>query len=140
MDYCLVYISTASSLLTEEELTNILTRSRQKNSALGITGILLYFNGNIIQVLEGQQDQVARVYERIKRDPRHNQLIELYKNPIEHRSFPAWLMGFKTLSTTDMKYLGNLLPCTGSPLLAIDDRENIVLRLVQLFYQNNYYN
>ena len=79
MDYCLVYISTASSLLTEEELTNILTRSRQKNSALGITGILLYFNGNIIQVLEGQQDQVARVYERIKRDPRHNQLIELYK-------------------------------------------------------------
>jgi hypothetical protein len=140
MDYCLVYLSSASNLLSEDELTNILHRSRQKNSESGITGILLYFNGNIIQVLEGKQEEVNRVYDKIRQDPRHNQIIELYKSPIEQRAFPAWLMGYKTLSTYDMEHLGELMPFTGSPLLAIKDRKNIVLRLVQLFYQNNYHN
>jgi hypothetical protein len=140
MYYCLVYISSASHLLSDDELTALLLRSRQKNFSLGITGILLYFNGNIIQVLEGNEEHVNRVYEKISRDPRHNQMIVLYKNAVERRSFPGWLMGYKTLSGTDMDYLGNLLPFTGSPVLAIQDKENIVLKLVQLFYRNNYFN
>lgn len=140
MDYCLVYLSSASNLLSGEELSNLLIRSRQKNGALGITGILLYFNGNIIQVLEGKQDDVERIYEKIRRDPRHSQLIELYKSPIEQRAFPGWLMGYKTLSSSDMNYLGSMMPFPGSPVLAIENKGNIVLRLVQLFYQNNYQN
>ena len=140
MEYCIVYLSSATRLLSEEELSEILHKSRHNNRASGITGILLYFNGNIIQVLEGDEKKVDSLYKIISQDPRHTNLIQLYKSPIERRSFPDWLMGYKTLSALELDHLNGLIPFAGSPLMPVADSSTIVLKLVKVFYEHNYQN
>lgn len=139
MDYCIVYLSSSSGLLTDEDLARILTQSRHKNRARGITGILLYLNGCIIQVLEGQQEEVKALYEVINRDPQHTQVTKLYSGFVEHRSFADWSMGYKTLSTSELNHLQDLLP-TYKSTASTAHEANIVLSLVKVFYANNHRN
>lgn len=139
MEYCIVYLSTATELLTNERaLISILHQWQANNRALGITGVLLYFNGSILQVLEGSQQEVDNLYEAISEDSRHTQVIRLYRSPIEQRSFADWSMGYKTLSGDDLDQLGDLISFDGLPSLVKQDESNPVRRLAQIFYQNNY--
>lgn len=140
MDYCTVYLSSSAGLLSEDELTSILTKSHQNNLASGITGILLYFNGNIIQVLEGPEETVKSLYEIISRDRRHSHVINLYSQFVEKRSFSDWTMGYKTLSANELNDLKGLTPSTVEGLPLMPDPDNVVLSLVKIFYQNNYRN
>lgn len=48
--YQLVYLSSAVELFREEELKDLLATSRLNNEKLHVTGMLLYHEGNFIQV------------------------------------------------------------------------------------------
>lgn len=87
MEYCIVYLSSSQGILSTDDLTRILDHSQRNNRALGITGILLYFNGCIIQVLEGPQERVKALYEVIWRDPQHTQVIKLYSDSLSSARF-----------------------------------------------------
>ena len=52
--YQLIYLSSATEMFTKEKLLALLEQSRPNNARLGITGILLYSNGNFMQTLEGE--------------------------------------------------------------------------------------
>jgi Sensors of blue-light using FAD len=140
MDYCTVYLSSSTGLLSEDELSSILDKSQKNNRASGITGILLYFNGNIIQVLEGPEEIVKSLYQTISHDHRHSNVINLLSQPIEQRSFSDWTMGYKTLSATELNDIKGLIPSTVEGLPMMPDPDNVVLALVKIFYQNNYRN
>lgn len=88
----LAYVSSAVPLLTTDDLSQILARGRDKNRRLGITGLLLYKAGNILQVLEGEAEAVLRLFNSILNDPRHTGVIKLYTKPIATRDFAAWSM------------------------------------------------
>lgn len=90
----LVYTSTARSLFTPEDISHILEVSRTKNQEHGITGVLLYKSGSIVQVLEGDEAAVRRLYANIGQDPRHWNVATVFTRDIAHREFPAWTMGF----------------------------------------------
>ena len=99
----LVYISKATILYSQEELLSLLTKARSKNSALNITGMLLYKDRSFLQLLEGEKAQVADVFENIKCDARHhriNVLIDFEKT--NKRLFPDWSMGFQKLDDNDI--------------------------------------
>jgi len=68
------------------------------NKAVGVTGMLLYQDGNFMQVLEGNEHSVRGVYAKIERDPRHRGLITLLQGEIEDRQFPTWSMGFREIT------------------------------------------
>ncbi|ADB39669.1 BLUF domain-containing protein [Spirosoma linguale] len=142
MDHCIVYLSSSKGLLSDEALTNILYHSQKNNRALDITGILLYFNGCIIQVLEGPEERVKALYEVIRRDFQHTQVIKLYDDSIEHRSFSDWSMGYKTLSARELDHLKHELLFIDEPFLPLSKEEerNPILSLVEVFYKNNYRN
>jgi Sensors of blue-light using FAD len=53
------YISTAAKLSSRRELLSLLQQSQKNYSSLGITGMLLYKEGNFTQVLEGEKKQVS---------------------------------------------------------------------------------
>lgn len=139
MEYCIVYLSSSNGLLTDETLTRILKHSQTKNRAQEITGILLYLNGSIIQVLEGEEERVKALYEVINRDPQHKQVVKLYSGPVEHRSFADWSMGYKTLSVSELDHLRDELPFNRS---ASDStpKSTVILSLVRVFYANNHRN
>ncbi|GAB2519689.1 BLUF domain-containing protein [Spirosoma aerophilum] len=140
MEYCIAYLSSSTGLLSPNELARILNQSQKNNRALGITGILLYFNGNIIQVLEGEEESVNNLYEVIRQDARHTHVVQLYRKPIARRSFPDWLMGYKALSAIELNHLTRSLPFLQDPSEPIPKEDNVILSLVQLFYQTNYRN
>lgn len=100
-----VYVSYESSRLSEDELVAILTASRANNQELGITGMLLYRDGFIIQVLEGEKAVVETLYEKIAVDPRHKNVIMVCEDDITSRTFEHWSMGFHVLEDHDLNHL-----------------------------------
>ena len=95
--YILVYVSSAVELFSDEELTELLDKSRKNNAASDITGMLLYKDGNFMQFLEGPKDAVLALMTKIKADQRHRGLIVLLHEEHDEREFDHWAMGFKKL-------------------------------------------
>jgi len=95
--YYIVYVSSASKLFSEEELKEIVDISVINNTRLGITGMMLYNDGNFIQVLEGEEEIVKNRYSIIERDSRHSGILVLDHGYIDNRTFPDWSMGFKII-------------------------------------------
>ena len=95
--FFLIYVSSATHLFTEAELRDLLEVSRRNNSALGVTGMLLYKDGNFMQFLEGEKEKVLTLSARIEKDPRHKGMITLLQQDNAEREFPEWSMGYKKL-------------------------------------------
>ncbi|WP_184542432.1 BLUF domain-containing protein [Mucilaginibacter sp. FT3.2] len=102
MDY-LVYVSTAKRLMTDDELLDILTVSRTRNKANHITGMLLYNQGTFIQVLEGEKQNVDKIYNSIEHDARHKNIIKLITGTITNRNFPEWSMAFASVNAETLQ-------------------------------------
>ena len=99
----LIYVSTSVKLLSDEELLGILKVSRENNSSKDITGLLLYKGGNFMQVLEGPDEVVTGLYEKIKLDARHKDVAIISKEQISARQFSSWEMAFQNLDNPAVK-------------------------------------
>ena len=85
--YYHVYVSSAVDLMSSDELLKLLTVSRNNNSQIGITGMLLHKDGNFIQAIEGPEDQVRKLLEKIRKDSRHRGVITLVEGYTDQRQF-----------------------------------------------------
>jgi hypothetical protein len=103
--FSLVYVSVAQEALSKEDLLDILAKSRESNPKAGITGMLLYKDGNFMQVLEGEEAAVRELYGRIARDPRHLGVLTLVEGEREERCFGEWSMGFQDLGAPEARAL-----------------------------------
>ncbi len=94
--YVVVYRSHSlvPALRAELELAHILRAARAKNTALGITGALMFYGGWFAQALEGPQDAVTALFERIARDPRHDGIEVLRQGRVVARAFERWAMAY----------------------------------------------
>lgn len=97
--------------MQEDDLLRLLEESKAWNTTHGVTGMLLYITGEIaqykqgrfIQALEGTEEEIRSLFEKIQHDPRHHDIILLNEGPIFQRNFETWLMGFKSMSLQDYK-------------------------------------
>ena len=94
----LVYSSTATHPMTDEDLSALLDQSRGRNEISEITGMLLDKSGKFLQVLEGKEEIVEPLYDKIRIDPRHTDQQVLLTGEAAKRQFPKWSMGFANLS------------------------------------------
>ena len=90
----LIYVSAATRLMDDTALAALLDESRAHNVRDGITGMLLYNEGNFIQVLEGPPEAVRACYARIQLDERHTRVTTVLEDEGGARDFGAWSMGF----------------------------------------------
>jgi len=62
------------------------------NCKRGITGRLLYYpdSRNVQQVLEGPEEDVMRIWEKVRKDPRHEVLSERVLTVVE-RDYSSWM-------------------------------------------------
>ncbi|MEZ4701364.1 MAG: BLUF domain-containing protein [Rhodothermales bacterium] len=118
--YCLIYASTATHEMSDRELNEILAVARDRNTELDITGLLLYADGNFIQILEGDRDRVDALYEHIATDPRHYGAVRLMRRNTGQRHFSDWRMGFKTISANEFE---ERVPGFSSILHSADERD-----------------
>ena len=91
----LVYVSHEVRPLTTADLDALLEESRRNNARLEVTGMLLYHDGDFMQVLEGEEEAVREIYRRIVADPRHSGILVLDDTPVPDREFAGWWMGFR---------------------------------------------
>lgn len=94
----LVYVSSAVQKFSDADLVALLNQSREKNARLGITGMLLYKDGNFMQVLEGPDQNIRELFDTIRLDERHRGVILLLESPVEERQFRDWTMAFWNLN------------------------------------------
>jgi hypothetical protein len=96
----LMYASRAAESVSQETLAAILRKSKDRNPADGITGVLCFCaNAHVfLQVLEGSRDAVSRLYNRIVRDERHRDVVLLSYDEIGERHFSSWSMGQVNMS------------------------------------------
>ena len=122
----LVYTSTASVLLTETELHQLLGHWQATNVRLGITGVLLHCEGHIMQVLEGEAAPVHKLFATIAADVWHRSITKLADGPVRNRAFADWSMQFRTVPPADFLRLL-------SPINAAPDSDNHLLALIKTF-------
>ena len=88
----LLYISLAPPSADEQTVQHILTTSRQRNAALGVSGALLKYAGYYLQVLEGEHEAVHQLYKRIRLDARHFDARVAAVETVTERQFSGWAM------------------------------------------------
>lgn len=133
--HSLVYVSTATSLLSKEDLVKLLTKSMEKNRRLNVTGMLLYKEGNFLQLIEGECKVVTALFDEIKVDPRHYDAIVLLNEETGTRLFADWSMGFRNLDDTDLNVMPGYSKYMNTPLVAesFGNNPSAVLELMSMF-------
>ena len=101
----LTYTSTATRLLSVAQLVELVEQVRSKNEQLGVTGLLLYSGGNVIQTLEGAPEVVDDIFGAIGDDPRHRDVRVVDRRAIDARAFATWSMGFRNVSAREVDEL-----------------------------------
>jgi hypothetical protein len=105
----IIYMSTASRPMTEEDLTELLTQARAGNAQRGITGALVYGDGQFMQIMEGEQATLEALYAHIGQDCRHTGLFKLADRPLEGRRFAEWSMAFQVVSPAAFQQLAGYI-------------------------------
>jgi len=109
MVHQIIYTSAAKEGAALEDFREIARHSAQNNQTLDVTGILLFFESNIMQVIEGEQAIVETLFNRIKHDDRHSAVTLLVSRATEKREFQSWSMGFSEVGLDDANQLAFLL-------------------------------
>jgi hypothetical protein len=92
MEHAICYISTTNNSFTVGEIETLLPEWRENNNKENIKGILLFSEGNFFQVLEGEKTKVLELFQRIKEDPRHNNIIQVVGQDLSKGSFDHYIV------------------------------------------------
>ena len=90
---------------SEADLQVIAATSARNNKNVDVTGMLLYSDGDFMQLLEGPGNTVEALYARIGLDQRHHKLRRILLEPIDTRAFGDWSMGFARMTREDLLML-----------------------------------
>jgi Sensors of blue-light using FAD len=114
-----VYSSSSVGQFTEDQLLELLAKSRRNNKNLDITGMLLFKDGDFLQVLEGEEDRVRALSKKIAEDPRHDNFKVQLVRPCTKREFPDWSMGFQNLDELSPQDVPGYTTFLDSPLRSL---------------------
>lgn len=136
--YYICYKSHKSPLISDEDIITILNYAQKSNIDNAITGMLLYFENNFIQFIEGDASKVKLLYSKIALDKRHTDVKILSEGKITERFFQNWVMGFRILSEFDLQemiQMNNIGHFTVDDLLN-EAKPHISMELMKSFYTN----
>ena len=86
-----VYVSEKTDV-SDTTLKDIIASSKKNNPEEDVTGCLLSGSNSFLQLLEGPEDFIDRLYSKISTDNRHENVITLCDEKIDERLFLSWSM------------------------------------------------
>ena len=134
--YYLIYSSRSTTDWEDSELDALLKISVKNNAKVNITGLLIFVRDRFVQMLEGDEEQVLALYEKISEDPRHNHVnILLSGNHFEEqRLFPDWSMAYRKLTLNEFMTISGYQDLESLFLhQSIDDRSHPALVFLKHF-------
>ena len=126
----LTYTSRARLDLSARDLSDIHGAARHLNALDGITGLLVFDGTRFLQILEGAEEAIDNLVERLRRDPRHSALEIRDERFVERRSFPEWSMELVNVSAGYLEArpeVESILPAEVTPAV-----RDLVLRMTAL--------
>ncbi len=79
MRYAICYVSTANQGISSSEIVEILQQTESRNNKLGINGLLVFSEGTFFEVIEGEKLMIKELFETIREDDRHKNLIIIFE-------------------------------------------------------------
>lgn len=101
--YELLYTSVSAKGLNAKMLAEIQHVSKLNNQLKEITGMLVYYDREIMQLLEGEESDVKALYEKIRKDERHTLIHVFYQGNISERAFGNWSMEAVALNAEQVR-------------------------------------
>jgi hypothetical protein len=98
--FYLLYVSSAVKLMDNDELLKLHQVSQKNNKKSEITGMLLYQEGNFMQIIEGNKERVLELFSKVTMDKHHKDIYKIMSGSIEKRNFNDWSMGFCNMNET----------------------------------------
>ncbi|RPD45224.1 BLUF domain-containing protein [Hymenobacter sediminis] len=131
----IIYMSRSVQSLGDEQLRTLLEQARQANTQAQITGLLVYGNGQFMQVLEGEEAALQALYQKLQADPRHAGVVKLADKAIEHRSFSEWSMGFHAATPAEFAQLTGYVAPEQVELnrVGLSEADTLLLQLMHSF-------
>ncbi len=87
----LTYTSRADDL-SDDEVERIHRSAMTLNSLDGVTGMLIYNGKQFLQIVEGAEDAIEDLVQRLRCDRRHDDIVIREDRTVDGRSFPDWTM------------------------------------------------
>jgi len=94
----ITYLSQAAPSFSSIDLLFLLEQCHKNNPKQGLTGLLIFGNQTFLQTIEGEQNVVEALIEKIAIDKRHTKFQVLSRQSIENRQYTDWAMGFEKLT------------------------------------------
>ena len=88
-----IYVSEKTDT-SPNSLTDIYDISQKNNLESEISGCLLIGSNSYLQLLEGPESAVEKLYSKIRVDSRHKKVKKLFEQHIEEKLFSSWSMKF----------------------------------------------
>lgn len=109
-----------------DDIKQLWIKSKKSNAKLNITGILLYIDGDFLQVLEGKKNIVLNLFELIKIDKRHKSMIIVFNNEVDKLEFPNWSMAFSATDYNEIKKIQGFEDVNPKKMAKIDNKTVII--------------
>lgn len=87
--------TTAESGQASDDIAAIIQDASARNGLEGITGLLYAEEDSFLQVIEGHDDSVEDLLDRLEADPRHRAIRILTDRQIAEREFGDWTMAYR---------------------------------------------
>jgi len=94
----IVYLSKRNPNLSSGDIAEILESSRRNNQRHDVTGMLIVSSTMFIQLLEGDEENVRKIFATVAQDQRHSDVRVIVDTKAPNRAFPDWTMGFSEQS------------------------------------------
>jgi len=83
----LIYKSQLNPSCKSLSLLTLVEKARKNNTALDVTGILLFNGHDFLQILEGSEEVIETLFAKIGQDKRHDSVVELMRDYGPRRRF-----------------------------------------------------
>jgi len=132
----LIYASTTTNPIdttrtgVQTDIGRILMQSRRNNPRRNIGGVLYFRNNYFLQCLEGEEQAVKEVYNKLSKDPRHSKVRIMSAKRVDRRMFTDWSMKY----VANEENIARLLKLNGyDEFVPYAFDEEIIDRLLGLF-------
>jgi len=98
--YQLIFTCALAKTTSEDMVASFARQTVDHSLKNDVTGIAVCMDGCVLQVLEGNQEQVTELYTSVAQNPHTTNTLILLKRELSKREFQNWSMGCKYAPNT----------------------------------------
>jgi len=136
--HAIILVTSDTSYFNIPDLENLIAHITDYNKANNISELLVWANGNMLHLLEGNKESLAAKYEKITQFPTIEGTIKLFDKPINQRYFEDYYFAYKPINSEMFKPYDSFAQPPQKEFfeecLATDDS---IMKIIREFIKNN---